>query len=139
MFPPAWEGEKKVMAQGEIVTVRMKVHELKKGQSRRYMEGVGVVRVAALSGSSDLECCYKRFESVPIIGPTASWHRASHTPNLKRPSRPPADLGYAANKWECGFIGQSQLQRLFFEKKLSENRLFVFPSHEPPTVPTHTH
>lgn len=47
--------------------------------------------------------------------------------SLKRPQRPPVDLGYAANKWECSFIGQSVLQRLFFEKKLSENRLFVFP------------
>lgn len=61
---------------------------------------------------------------------------ASH----KWPSRPPADLGHAANKWECSFIGHTQLERLSFEKELSENRLFVFPLMSlQPNLNTHTH
>ena len=56
----------------------------------------------------------------------ASW-RGAPAPSLKRPWRPLTDLGWAANKWECSFIGRSQLQPRLFEKIWSENGLFVFP------------
>lgn len=55
-------------------------------------------------------------ELVPITGQISQIHGITpQTQSHERLSRPPTDLGYAANKWECSFIGQSQLQ--LFEKK----------------------
>lgn len=122
------------------------VHKLKKGQSWQNAEGVGVIHIAALPGSVWKMCELGGLldeiwvELVPIMGSFSQLHGITlQTRSLKRPSRPPTDLGYSANKLECSFVGQSQLQRLFFEKKKKKVKTGSLSSHSWASNHTYTH